>query len=97
MLKRYIGPIDEVTVTIAGTDYGKVKSGEAIPIPDDVVDSVAWPESNWEDVKPKSSRSKKEDKEADSGADNPKTSTETDAESGATPETDPGTNENEAE
>jgi hypothetical protein len=84
MLKRYIGPIDEVTVTIAGQDYGMVKSGDAIPIPDDVADSVSWPESNWEDVKSKS-LSKKDDKEADSSFDSPET--ETNPESGEIPET----------
>lgn len=77
MLKRYIGPIDEVSVTIAGQDYGVVKSGDAIPIPDDVADSVSWPESNWEDVKSKSRSKKDDDKEADSGSD-PETGSETD-------------------
>jgi len=50
MLKRYIGSQPEVAVMIRGTSFGAVKTGEAIPIPDDIANSVAWPEANWEDV-----------------------------------------------
>ena len=49
MLKRYIGPLDEVTVIIQGQDVGTVGQGEAIPIPDELVDTVAWDNGLWED------------------------------------------------
>jgi hypothetical protein len=50
MLKRYIGSIDEVTVTVNGTDYGVVMQGQALSFPDDVANAASWPEENWEDV-----------------------------------------------
>jgi len=50
MLKRYIGSQPEVEVIIRGTSFGALKTGEAIPVPDDIANSVSWPEANWEDV-----------------------------------------------
>lgn len=55
MLKRYIGPIDEVSVIIAGQDFGLVKTGQAIPVPDEIANSVSWGDANWEDVTDKKS------------------------------------------
>ena len=52
MLKRYIGSIQEVSVVIAGKDYGVVNTGDSIPVPDDIAASVSWPETNWEDANP---------------------------------------------
>lgn len=49
MLKRYIGPADEVTVSINGQDYGIVHNGESIPVPDELANSVSWPENLWDD------------------------------------------------
>lgn len=72
MLKRYIGSFPEVTVTIAGNDYGLAKTGEAIPVPDDIAASVSWSEENWEDVtngkpatKPEPDTNNDEDKAAE--------------------------------
>lgn len=50
MLKRYIGLVPEVTVTIQGNDYGVIRTGESLSVPDEVAENAAWPESNWEDV-----------------------------------------------
>jgi hypothetical protein len=58
MLKRYIGPDDEVRVVVAGTEIGVVKKGEAIAISDDVANTVVWPDELWSDDKPKKDGSK---------------------------------------
>lgn len=50
MLKRYIGSVAEVSVVIQGTDYGLIKTGESLSVPDEVAENAAWPEDNWEDV-----------------------------------------------
>lgn len=50
MLKRYVGPYPEVSVSVAGNDFGTVKNGEALVIPDELAESVGWSE-HWEDVK----------------------------------------------
>jgi hypothetical protein len=60
MQKRYIGPAnpdgpdgDDAghEVLVAGRKLGNVKHGDVIDVPDDLVQEVAWPESEWEDVK----------------------------------------------
>lgn len=62
MLKRYIGN-DEVTVTLAGQDFGTVNTGDSIPVPDELANSLSWPESLWEDVSsPKTDKSNKDGK-----------------------------------
>jgi hypothetical protein len=58
MLKRYIGSADEVTVSIMGQDYGIVKKGDSIPVPDDIANAVSWAEENWEDGTPVKDTSK---------------------------------------
>ena len=52
MLKRYIGPFDEVSVTVAGTEIGIVKRDEAIAIPDDLANSFEWAPELWADGAP---------------------------------------------
>lgn len=52
MLKRYIGPFSPVTVVIAGQDFGMVETGDSLAVPDDLANSVAWPETNWADDAP---------------------------------------------
>lgn len=52
MLKTYIGPRRSVRIVIAGEDYGCAEQGQAIVVPDDVANSVAWPEGNWRDGAP---------------------------------------------
>jgi hypothetical protein len=52
MLKRYIGRESPARIVIAGKDFGTVETGESIPVPDDLANSVAWPEANWADGAP---------------------------------------------
>lgn len=49
MLKRYVGSISPAKIRVAGHDFGVVEYGDAIVVPDDLVNSVAWPEANWAD------------------------------------------------
>lgn len=67
MLKRYIGN-DEVTVTLAGQDFGTVSNGDSIPVPDELANSLAWPEGLWEDVN--SSKTDDEDDNDNDGENN---------------------------
>lgn len=60
MLKRYMGQESPVRVVIAGHDFGVVETGDAIAVPDDLVNAVAWPEANWSDGVP--SKDENEDK-----------------------------------
>jgi hypothetical protein len=53
MLKRYIGPNDEVRVVVAGTEIGVVKKGDAIAISEELAKSVEWSEDLWADDAPK--------------------------------------------
>lgn len=48
-VKTYIGPHDEIELVIAGISYGLLKSGESRVIDDEIAESVAWPESLWQD------------------------------------------------
>jgi hypothetical protein len=52
MLKRYIGPEPEIMVSIHGQDYGLVRQGESIPVPDEIAEITSWAETNWEDGTP---------------------------------------------
>ncbi|MGH7239682.1 MAG: hypothetical protein ACREHG_06405 [Candidatus Saccharimonadales bacterium] len=52
MLKRYIGNISPAKIRIAGQDFGVVETGDAIVVPDELANSVAWPEYNWQDGAP---------------------------------------------
>ena len=61
MLKRYIGHQSPVSVVIGGEDFGYVETGEAIAVPDDLANSVVWPEENWEDGAAKASTPAKAD------------------------------------
>lgn len=49
MLKRYIGPFEEVQVYVAGNDLGTVKKDEAIAVPDEIAALTEWPADNWQD------------------------------------------------
>ena len=60
MLKRYIGPFAVASVSAGGRNLGSVEKGEAIYIPDDLVNSVGWPELSWEDVTSTSNKDNKE-------------------------------------
>lgn len=62
MLKRYIGRTSPARIVIAGREFGVVETGDSIPVPDDLANSVAWPESNWEDGAPKKETKTQEDK-----------------------------------
>jgi hypothetical protein len=61
MLKRYMGEISPAKIKIAGRDFGVVETGDAIVIPDDLANSVAWPEANWANGVPSKVEDKKED------------------------------------
>lgn len=52
MLKRYIGPDPEVSVTIAGYEVGTVKRDEFLAVPADLEGLTAWPETLWDDGPP---------------------------------------------
>jgi hypothetical protein len=52
MLKRYMGVVSPAKIRIAGHDFGVVETGDAIVVPDDLANSVAWPEANWVDGAP---------------------------------------------
>lgn len=65
MLKQYIGPYDEVRVVVAGIEVGRVKQGESLAIPDEVADSVTWPDTLWQDNAPAAIEAPK-----DSGSEN---------------------------
>ena len=60
MLKRYIGPADEVTVSINGQDFGIVHKGDSIPVPDELANSVAWSDVLWDDGEPAKKTNNKE-------------------------------------
>lgn len=47
MLKRYIGHQSPVSVVVGGEDFGYVETGDSIVVPDDLANSVSWPEENW--------------------------------------------------
>lgn len=49
-LMRYVGPLEEARISIAGNDFGTVKPGEALAVPDELAESVGWSE-HWESVK----------------------------------------------
>lgn len=61
MLKTYIGDLSPVSVVVGGQDFGAVETGDSIVVPDDLANSVAWPEANWAD-----GPAKKDTKEKDS-------------------------------
>lgn len=50
MLMRYVGPLEEARISVAGNDFGTIKRGEAIVVPDELANSVEWSE-HWENVK----------------------------------------------
>lgn len=68
MLMRYIGPLDEVQVAVAGNDFGVVKQGEAIVVPDALAETVGWSE-HWENVKA-TKKAVKDAKNTDAGTAN---------------------------
>lgn len=49
MLKRYVGPDDEVRVVVAGTEIGNVRQGESIAVPDEIAELTVWPDTLWQD------------------------------------------------
>jgi hypothetical protein len=49
MLKRYIGHQSPVSVILGGEDFGYVETGDSIAVPDDLANSLSWPEENWAD------------------------------------------------
>lgn len=52
MQRRYIGPyVEGVTVRLEGQEYGPVKPGEVLVIPDEMATKYAWNESDWETVR----------------------------------------------
>jgi len=56
MLKRYVGRVSPARIVIGGRDFGTVETGDSIVVPDDLANSVAWPEGNWADGAPKKSK-----------------------------------------
>lgn len=64
-LMRYVGPLDEAMVVIAGENYGIIKKGESLAVPDKVADGASWSE-HWEMVgKPDESVKNDDDESAD--------------------------------
>jgi hypothetical protein len=55
MLKRYIGHQSPVSIVLNGEDFGYVETGDSVAVPDDLANSLSWPEANWEDGAAKSS------------------------------------------
>jgi hypothetical protein len=49
MLKRYIGHQSPVSVVLGGEDFGYVETGDSIAVPDDLANTLSWPEDNWAD------------------------------------------------
>lgn len=68
MQKRFIGPANPGPggedeghdVLVAGHQLGTVRTGEVLEVPDELAETVAWPESLWEDVKPSGKKTKSE-------------------------------------
>lgn len=48
-LMRYIGPYDEVRVSVAGIEFGPVEKDGSIAVPDELAQQVVWNE-HWEDA-----------------------------------------------
>jgi hypothetical protein len=55
MLKRYIGHQSPVSIVLNGEDFGYVETGDSIAVPDELANSLSWPEDNWADGAAKSS------------------------------------------
>lgn len=51
MLKRYIGPFKRVHVPALGPELSSIELGESVYVPDELAESLGWPEDSWEDVK----------------------------------------------
>lgn len=72
MQKRFIGPANPGPdgedqghdVLVAGHQLGNMRHGDVLDVPDELADAVAWPESQWEDVKASGRSSKKSEGEA---------------------------------
>lgn len=64
MLKTYIGHVSPATIVINGEEFGALETGESIVVDDDLANSVAWPEENWQDGKPEKSSKSKDDSNA---------------------------------
>ena len=68
MLKRYINEdVSPAQIRIAGQDFGTVETGDAIVVPNDLANSVAWPEGNWEDVTEDKTDNNNKDNGSDGG------------------------------
>lgn len=65
MLKLYIGHQSPVSVILGGEDFGYVETGDSIVVPDDLANSLSWPEENWADGAAKSSTPDKSDEKSD--------------------------------
>jgi hypothetical protein len=71
MLKRYIGHQSPVSIVLNGEDFGYVETGDSIAVPDELANSLSWPEDNWADgaakakAKPKASTADTSDNKND--------------------------------
>lgn len=50
-LMKYLGPFDEVRVSVAGQEVGVVAKGDFISVPDELEGQSEWQEEHWELVK----------------------------------------------
>ena len=51
MLKKYKGTPDIILV-VGNENYGVVREGESVAIPDEIATSVGWSPDLWENVAP---------------------------------------------
>lgn len=47
-LLKYLGPFDEVRVSVAGQEVGTVAKGMKISVPDELAGQSEWQEESWE-------------------------------------------------
>ena len=60
-LKKYVGQHYEgIELVVHGESFGYLKPGESVVVPDELADTVAWPDELWEDEtkKPKAAEKK---------------------------------------
>lgn len=60
MLVTYIGPHKEVDVVIAGEDFGRVKKGESLVVPDGLASEDTFAPNLWQVGTPAKKNSEKE-------------------------------------
>jgi hypothetical protein len=59
-LLKYLGPFDEVRVSVAGQEVGIVAKGDKLSVPDELAGQSEWQPESWElmsETKPTASAS----------------------------------------